>query len=768
MEKFMEINKSNPIGVDSELSSLLLGFVELMKADAVILYKYIHEDDLEVSELLSLLIGEFSGLNDDFYNNIIQDNFTTYKTGGLKELIEDYKCGKIDYKNKTHTDALKEVKSKIKVLRFCALAEKNPEKSRWKFDYNLRPPKYFIFDNNSLKAPYNFDIQDEESEPDIPHEGVTSLFCRAPEDKFSILDKNYAVTDQQETIKAWFLKKENIDKRNAHHSKTTSSDSKSNVYRTFSSHHAAWIMLEIEDEKSKERKQVGCLRFEFYDSSINNSSDRKKIKQELKRIAIRPVNDVLVHNILKISERNREHSYERLYKCLIPFLEHIKIIGQDIRGLAEDDIREELLSIHYQIEHLFYVLKRNTYYGEAITTRIKDFIEVFLEKLSLPKDIFSKIWNRLKRHENLMLYDLEKYRDHLIHQFHTMISGYIIIHRLGLDYFQKLIDKNYGNFVELPPDDEKEIFSKVDVIRIWTLTSLFHDCGYVFEKLPDGLKIFSKRVLNLELKSRFFWDELVFEGERIPKILQELSSYYIFPTKHCHCYPVDRECNPQFNESFIFRTLIQNTVKHNDHGVLSAIILMQHYYKNNEGFNKIPQIAHIINISCLAISLHNKPIFTAIKKMNENGICLSLNPMAFLLAYCDISQEWGRIKIYDKDKADYKKNNRYVSPELKKIEIELSKNNSTNCTDNISIHLNYPAKAKGYYLDPEEINHHVHRTLYSFTAPKDKCFEIKYSIRNNRKNGMIKRFNNCANSDKCEAESLRTKQKKIKAIQEPH
>ena len=85
-----------------------------------------------------------------------------------------------------------------------------------------------------------------------------------------------------------------------------------------------------------------------------------------------------------------------------------------------------------------------------------------------------------------MLYDLDKYRDHLMHQFHTFLCGYIIINKLDLNFFLELINSNYVHFISRNGKNEVPKFTRLDVLRIWTLASLFHDCGYSFEKLSEG------------------------------------------------------------------------------------------------------------------------------------------------------------------------------------------------------------------------------------------------------------------------------------------
>ena len=760
------MNKKAKLDTNCSLKSVLLSFVKIFKADAVILYKFIQKEDLEATELLSLLGNSPITSHDNFYTEIKEDFLKDYP-GGLKKLIDDFRNGTLPNDDETK-DAFYELKNNIRVLRFSSHAEQNPEKSRWDFDYNQRPPKYLVFSDEILKNP----------EKDIKNEGMTAYFCRANKET---IDKKFKNNNESKGILKNLILERKILRKQPSHS-TIHSDP--NVYDNFSSHHAAWMIL---NDPENNTKSIGCLRFEFYDqNSIGEII--KKAREKLVQFAVEPVNEFIVTDIMNVLEKNKEFSYLKMYKCLEPILSHIKEIGNKTRRdranlkkknefenklelimkeenkddskkkeaeniceeLSNINDAQELFDIHYQIEHLLYVLKRNTYFGDDIITRIKFFIKVLLEKLSLPGDIFTDVWDRLKRHEDLMLYDIDKYRDHLMHQFHTFLCGYIIIHKLELSYFQKLINNNYSQFISEEKREYFPKFTRLDVLRIWTLASLFHDCGYAFEKLSEGLETFSERVSGIKLKSKYFWDDFIFNEDIVPKIFQSLSSYYIINKTYG-----EKECkikayHSKLTESFIFRILTQRALKNNDHGVLSSIILMQQYYKHQGGFSKIPRIAHIINIACLAIALHNKSVFNEIRSKDNTGICLSLNPIIFLLVYCDTATEWGRIKVRDYDETNYRGANNeerknYISPHLRKISIETD-DIDQDCKDckKTSILLDYPASENGIYLDPESIDRFLSPVLASFISPKDKSFEIKYNVRGSETDFRSKRFMNCA------------------------
>ncbi|MCP4119462.1 MAG: hypothetical protein GY737_29495 [Desulfobacteraceae bacterium] len=80
------MDKKTLVDTNFSLKSLLLSFVKLFKADAVILYKFVQKEDLETTELLSLLENSPVTTNEEFYKSIIKQDFIEKYDGGLKGL----------------------------------------------------------------------------------------------------------------------------------------------------------------------------------------------------------------------------------------------------------------------------------------------------------------------------------------------------------------------------------------------------------------------------------------------------------------------------------------------------------------------------------------------------------------------------------------------------------------------------------------------------------------------------------------------------------
>jgi len=413
-------------------------------------------------------------------------------------------------------------------------------------------------------------------------------------------------------------------------------------------------------------------------------------------------------------------------------LKEISDLESEIIGLQDLKI---LNDVHYLIEHLFYVFKRNTYFGEeAIVERLNRFIEDLLKVLELPDAIFSDVWKSLRRHEDLMLYNVKDYRDHFIHQFHVFVSGYMVIYSFGIERLRNVLNSYYGEFLAQDDDDNSEAlryFSKTDVMRIWVLTSLFHDCGYAFEKLPQGFDMFSQRVLQSKLESHFFWDSLLMGPTRIPEILERICYYYIKCEKQCMSY----------NYVSLFRQLIKSALISNDHGVISAIILIKHYQKHYLGHPEVRNIEPIMNIAAIAIALHNESVFGNICKEGDQYICLRLNPIAFILAYCDSAQEWGRRRTEPEEAK------RMASPHLSRIELPNSgsRQDKKSAKDHFvyRFELNYPATEKGLSPVEMEIKRKLSDTLRSFSTSIGESFEIKYKMRSIKNSSFELKFALC-------------------------
>jgi hypothetical protein len=696
-----------------EIEALLHSLLKMVSADTVILYHYIDEADVDETELLDLL-SKSPMVNDiGFYESVITKKYNKK----LQSLISSYERGTLDLGDEETKENILALKKYIKILRFCDLSEKDSKNSRWNFDYTRRPPKYIVLSNEIL-------TNNCKKEP-IPEEGVTAYFCRSEGNiQHFTKNKDDGKSHSDPPIQcssfppSWIFSRENINACSGH----SHFGKDSTVFSNYDSHHAAWMLLQDSD------KTLGCIRFEYYpeitgsESSIKPSELKKKLKSKFKEISTKSLMNLVVIEIKTVLAKQKEQSYSEQFFCLEPILKELKEIGIGLKRkihvykesrnnpLSKKEI-EKLYEIHFLIEHLFYVLKRNTYYGESIIKRINAFIENLLKCLGLPQNIFTNIWENLKKHEDLMLYSLEDYRDHLMHQFHVFIIGYIVVYNYGIEDIKKLLEKNYCNYIKGCKKEENGLFSAIDIIRIWALISFFHDCGYLFEKISDGFENFSNRTMNSSLKAKFYWDELLFSSENIGKNkksvnisgnLQALSKYF----NTCENYP--------FEKDNLFRIFIQNAILKNDHGVISAIILLQQYNRSSYPYYDVPYIDPIMNIAALSIALHNKSVFKEAGVQVSHKICFKRNPFLFILIYCDSAQEWGRKKNAPDGQL-------ISSPSLEKINFRDKKS--------FTLNLFYSPGRIGILPKSNEIKEKLSDATTTFVAPSGFCFQIFYNIR---------------------------------------
>jgi hypothetical protein len=679
-------------------------------AHTAILYKFINKDDLEGTELLDLLSNSqmVSNNKDEFYEDVLNEDWSSK----IQELISKYEQGDLSINN----EDLNKLKDEISVLRFNEYYESknknNPQ--RYNFDYTKRPQKYLVLSDEILNEPYK--RNNSEGFKQIKEEGVTAYICRA-EGNAKLQNKKGKFFEFENTIIPNDLLKVNLAHCNA-----SDKDIDFKIY----GHDAAWTLLKDKG------KVIGCLRFEYntkkestnkLDNIDNHGSEKNlntipSLKNDLELIVL-IIKEVLINR--------EEFSYSELYGCLTPVLKQIVDIGLELRkniynktnsNNNEDD--ETIKSSHYMIEHLYYVFKRNTYYGELIYDRINKFIEALFKNLGLNENIFLELWNSLRKQEDLMLYDLENYRDHFIHQFHVFITGYIFINKFGIEKLRKILISNYENQNNKNIDISK--ITKTDVLRIWVLTSLFHDCGYSFEKLAKGHETFSVNIINVKLDSNFQWDKLILDDTYITGSLQNIAKYF-------NCCPKNLNF---FGEPDLLRILLKNAIIKNDHGVISSIILKQQYKSCNMEI-EIPLINFIIDISALSIALHNRPVFLNLSKEYNQSICFHLNPFASILAYFDTAQEWGR-------KKSDKQNNILSPPEL--TEITLSDKEFT-------MFLEYKPSNKGKRPTKEFINSNLYDVKNSFVSDSNMIFSIKHNIGTSAEKTEFKNCGSCKYYENC-------------------
>jgi len=272
-------------------------------------------------------------------------------------------------------------------------------------------------------------------------------------------------------------------------------------------------------------------------------------------------------------------------------------------------------------------MEKNNIFGCTLSESAKSIQEIvkqLIKKAYLP-DLIADRFIAFADYEGL-LYSTKSYRDHFFHPFHTFLLGFLLLKKLR-------------SLQGIPPP-----FPLNDVfLKKWLVTSLLHDITYAAEMGPDWLKDFIKEKLEIEIRTSQEWGPVLSNKWNISAV-ETLS--FKFENKNA-----DRSLN--------FRTWLTKQLENrHEHGVLSAILLLNDTRKNNW------KDRDFFEECALAISLHNyhrslsgdtklikKGALTSDKSpaFNIGSLHVTAYPLAYLLAYCDNAQEWGRPDIRHPD-----------------------------------------------------------------------------------------------------------------------
>lgn len=271
----------------------------------------------------------------------------------------------------------------------------------------------------------------------------------------------------------------------------------------------------------------------------------------------------------------------------------------------------------------------------------------------------------LERFEGLLRMDI-RYRDHFIHQFQVFLLGYYMInHNANLQNLLVEYLKEKGC-----SESNEDLLDQV--ITCWFLSSMFHDIAYPIEK--------TNKLLGSYLKAAFLKRDFHYEAREITpeELLKELRltipwgnflgiydgifDYY----KTILCDLICERIEGDVKQS-ITKTLIQQIVKNQNHGLFSALILMHCSYENLPPEKKI-----IVREAALSMALHTPEIYREIFMAKRGLLSPKEFPFGFLLVFCDNAQQWRRPRLSDL---------------LEDIQIELKKLDISD--DNISVELEY-------------------------------------------------------------------------------
>lgn len=273
---------------------------------------------------------------------------------------------------------------------------------------------------------------------------------------------------------------------------------------------------------------------------------------------------------------------------------------------------------------------------------IKKTVDDLTRAAGLPSSI-SDTYKKFAEDEGL-LYTSDSYRDHFFHPFHTFLLGFIILNKL-----RKLDQRGKSPF---PTDD--------DFLTKWLVSSLWHDVTYIAEKGPEWLEAFIEKRLDIKIKATQDWAPIISDKRNIKAI-----------NRICLRFESQDEERRLDFQSWVSKQL---TEKYHDHGILSSILLL----REGETWTKDKGITNDFIDDCsLAVALHNyhrayNAYLADVEELHkkqgrmldnvdreDNNLKEKIDsplarikrleikryPLAFLLAYCDTAQEWGRPSI---------------------------------------------------------------------------------------------------------------------------
>lgn len=526
--------------------------------------------------------------------DVINKYWQAYEKGGKKSL-----CSYLD---------------EIEILKFCykeAQKEKpsvsinssrKPINRLWKYSYKQRPSKWVIFKK----------YKDKTRENSILGEGLTAYAVRTFQ---KILIPESSKMESYPCLTHLNAREEHV---------------------TPECKMVAFFPIRSEDEKI-----IGLVKIENYsdipqlrqwfDESTKTGDSKKREIQEQHL-------PVLIKMIKKSKEFSKESSYEELYGVSPRlFLESLKHFNPPL-SLIEKSVFEKT-------EHLLHVMERKEYVGhKEIMSRVTSYADDIADDIGISgAEFFKSLLEERKKHEELMLYETEGYRDHFMHSFHVFLIGYMIFNHIGLDEIRSWLN----DYLKYIPDPYNQLVLDNDsILRIWFLTAFLHDATYVFQKFDEGVDNFTKREWGHSLKilgdRHAFIDVL---DKRLPfgRYLGEMLEFF--------------KCKSGTNRNEILPYYL-DAVRMNDHGVLSSLWLLG---KWSEEIGAITKRQLENYLSALAISFHNRIIFKYLKENSQHRIYFESFPIPFLLAYCDTAQVWGRrTKEMEKD------------VKIQMVEIELS------------------------------------------------------------------------------------------------
>lgn len=299
------------------------------------------------------------------------------------------------------------------------------------------------------------------------------------------------------------------------------------------------------------------------------------------------------------------------------FLELIENITSDViknprPGYYGDDQRMQIGTL---IRSYVKSLRLRSAWNEDDVLELSIFLAQSLCKVFNLPDTLVQILRRFLYIEEI-LYTIPKYRDHFFHQIKVFLLGFCILNALNK---RGCLDRDLAG---------------EDGMKLWFMTSAFHDIGYPFEKMDRWLTEFVEGTLRspgdtewdrTRVPVEFHWGDLLtrrYHSYHLQRIVRHICDLY----------------RPQLMENAeaeLLAGLSAFVVEKPDHGLFSSLIT-QNFLRANINEHQVDQVG-------TAIALHNQDVARLVSGL-IGQLTFQQDPLSFLLAYCDLAQDWGRIR----------------------------------------------------------------------------------------------------------------------------
>lgn len=237
--------------------------------------------------------------------------------------------------------------------------------------------------------------------------------------------------------------------------------------------------------------------------------------------------------------------------------------------------------------------------------------------------------------ESMLYGGSQYYRDHVVHVFRVWLLGIA------------LLIKKDCNFLETIKVSKRETENPLEKLSIWTLIALTHDLGYPLEK---ALEIIEKTrdMMGAFVVTPVVSMDLSFTGVQNTMndyVLRFISSKMVKIKESAKAIEEEKDEEKKdyvarLQPKYFFK--FQKSLEHNDHGVISALIIYKLLIYFLESDYSIKEDYYFSKEDCRQFFIRRE-ILRAIASHTCHDIYQqdAFN-FSFLLILCDDAQEWGR------------------------------------------------------------------------------------------------------------------------------